>query len=114
MPNIQPFELYSDEYDAWFDDNPAVYRAELATVRQLLPASGEGVEIGVGSGKFAGPLGIRLGVEPSPVMAAKAQALGITVIPGVAEALPLNDTAFDYALMVTAIKETEPHSRMRP
>ncbi len=104
MPRIDAFESHSDAYDDWFDKNSAAYAAELKAVRELLPAPpARGMEVGVGSGKFAAPLGIALGVEPSPQMAAKAQALGIEVHPGVAEALPFSAEQFDFVLMVTTI-----------
>ena len=62
-----------------------------------------GMEVGIGSGKFAAPLGIRIGVEPAQAMADKARGLGLTVYPGVAEALPFCDARFDWVLMVTTI-----------
>ncbi len=103
MPKTEPFDKHLDLYEEWFVQNRYVYESELAAIRALLPVEGEGVEIGVGSGLFAAPLGIGTGVEPSEVMAAKARERGIRVIPGVAEDLPLEDTSFDYALMVTTI-----------
>lgn len=73
--------------------NAEAYRAELELIRGLLPAypRAKGLEVGVGSGKFAAPLGIRTGVEPSAQMAAKAEQLGIRVVLGVAENLPFPD-----------------------
>jgi hypothetical protein len=56
-----------------------------------LPKSGTGVEIGVGTGRFAEPLGIRVGVEPSKAMRQVAQKRGIEVIDGVAQVLPFDD-----------------------
>ncbi|MEA1923582.1 MAG: class I SAM-dependent methyltransferase, partial [Pseudomonadota bacterium] len=104
MPKIKPFEKHSDAYDEWFKKNIDLYEAELAAVRQLIPPPGaEGVEVGVGSGKFAAPLGIKIGVEPSEKMAIKARMLGINVFPGVAEKLPFSDGRFDFVLMVTTI-----------
>ncbi len=103
MPKTEPFDKHLDLYEDWFVQNRYVYESELAAIRALLPVEGEGVEIGVGSGLFAAPLGIGTGVEPSEVMAAKARERGIRVIPGVAEDLPLEDASFDYALMVTTI-----------
>jgi SAM-dependent methyltransferase len=97
------FELYAQEYDDWFDRYEAVYRAELAAVKSLLPLTGRRVEIGVGTGRFAGPLGIRLGVEPALAMAARARARGIQVIRGVAQALPLAGASVDVVLMVTVL-----------
>jgi len=104
VPNIDAFENYSDAYDDWFDKNHEAYAAELEAVGQLL-SSGDtnGLEVGVGSGKFAVPLGIKIGVEPSAQMAAKAKKLGIEVHPGVAESLPFFADQFDFVLMVTTI-----------
>lgn len=104
MAKIEPFEKYSDDYDKWFDNHLDFYEAELEAVRQLMPPAGaEGVEVGVGSGKFAGPLGIKIGVEPSEKMASKAKLKGIDVTSGIAEQLPFCDGMFDFVLMVTTI-----------
>ena len=104
MPRIDAFENHSDAYDDWFDKNQDAYEVELKAVRELLPAGdANGLEVGVGSGKFAVPLGIKIGVEPSSQMAAKAKKLGIEVHTGVAEALPFSANQFDFVLMVTTI-----------
>jgi len=105
MPKIEPFEKYSDEYDKWFDDHIDLYEAELEAIRQLIPPQGaeEGMEVGIGSGKFAVPLGIKVGVEPSEKMATKARLQGIDVHSGIAEELPFSDGLFDFVLMVTTI-----------
>jgi SAM-dependent methyltransferase len=100
---IESFEQYPSEYDVWFERNPAAYKAELRAIRAALPASGSGLEIGVGTGRFAAPLGIRAGIDPSPAMAAIARARGIEVTIGKAELLPFAAEEFDYALMVTTI-----------
>lgn len=68
-----------------------------------MPQSGDSVEVGVGTGRFAAPLGVKLGIEPSPRMAQMARHRGIEVINGAAEALPLKDTSFNCVLMVTTI-----------
>jgi ubiquinone/menaquinone biosynthesis C-methylase UbiE len=57
----------------------------------------------VGTGKFALPLGIRIGVDPSEKMAEKARLKGISVYSGVAEELPFSEEMFDFVLMVTTI-----------
>ncbi len=104
MPKIGPFEEHSDEYDQWFASNHDLYEAELKAIRQLLPPPGaDGLEVGVGSGMFAAPLGVKTGVEPSERMSAKARKKGITVYPGTAENLPFADDRFDFVLMVTTI-----------
>lgn len=103
MGKIEPFENYTGEYEDWFERNKFVYLSELEAIRSQVPKSGYGLEIGVGSGRFAAPLGIKLGIEPSKKMREIAKERGIEVIAGVAEALPFPDTQFDFALMVTTI-----------
>jgi SAM-dependent methyltransferase len=103
MARTGPFDKHAKEYEEWFSRNPYVYRSELKAVDHFIPPDGEGLEIGVGSGKFAEPLGIKFGVEPSGRMRRLAESRGIRVFDGVAENLPFPDARFDYALMVTAI-----------
>ena len=103
MPRTGPFESHVERYEAWFEKHPHVYAAELQAVRALVPRYGCGIEIGVGTGRFAAPLGCHLGVEPSVKMARIARRRGIHVAAGVAEDLPLHGDRFDYVLMVTTI-----------
>jgi len=103
MPKTGPFDNFTADYDAWFETNLAVYESELAAIRTLLSAGGVGIEIGVGTGRFAAPLGVRFGIEPSRTMAIIAQQRGIKVAMGVAEQLPLCGLQLDFALMVTTI-----------
>ncbi len=103
MPRIQPFEQHRDQYEAWFVENRLAYESEVQAIRALWPEDAHGVEIGVGSGLFAAPLGIKVGVEPSARMREKASERGITVLEGAAEVIPLDDWQFDAALMVTTI-----------
>ena len=103
MAKIEPFEIFPDRYEEWFEVNRYVYESELQAVRQLLPDGGKGIEVGVGSGRFATPLGIKLGIEPSAEMRKIAMSKGIGVMEGVAESLPLEDAQFDFVLMVTTI-----------
>lgn len=98
-----PFEAYHSRYEAWFRRHPAAYHAELLAVRARLPRHGLGVEIGVGTARFAAPLGISVGLDPSRAMLAYAVERGVSGIQGVAEALPFKDAVFDYGLVVTTI-----------
>jgi len=102
MAKTEPFDTYSDAYDDWFERHDAEYALELEAIRELQP-TGQGLEIGVGTGKFARPLGIQHGLDPSETMIRKAREVGIEVVEGVAEKLPYRDASFDYALMVTTI-----------
>ncbi|MDY0092943.1 MAG: class I SAM-dependent methyltransferase [Candidatus Vecturithrix sp.] len=100
---IEPFERYAEKYEEWFENNVFVYESELQAVRVLLPKKGIGMEIGIGTGRFAAPLGIKIGVEPANAMRTAAQERKLEVIDGVAEALPFPDEHFDFALMVTTL-----------
>jgi SAM-dependent methyltransferase len=98
------FEEYAGDYDRWFDEHNDEYQKELSRIRQVLPSpDSRSIEIGVGSGRFAVPLGIRIGIEPSRALCRMAQARGIEVIRGRAEALPLGDGCCSLALFVTVI-----------
>jgi SAM-dependent methyltransferase len=103
MVKTAAFEDHLDRYEAWFEKHAFVYHAELRAIKSFLPPDGKTLEIGVGSGLFAAPLGIRHGIEPSRAMMAKARERGINVTYGVAEALPFSDAEFDVALMVTTV-----------
>jgi len=103
MNRTNPFDDKTTEYEEWFDNNPWVYRAELQAVKSLLPPEGCGIEIGVGTGRFASRLGITIGVEPSNRMRTIARNRGVQVLAGVAENLPIINGAFDYVLLVTTI-----------
>ena len=98
-----PFSEHSSRYEAWFSDHPNVYRAELRAVRELMGPVGRSVEIGVGTGRFAVPLGVTWGVDPALPMLRTAREKGVEAVLGVGEALPFPDSAFDLALMVTTV-----------
>lgn len=100
---IEQYEKHAADYDNWFSKNRFAYESELRAVKLLLPEGDIGVEIGVGTGRFASELGVPLGVEPSKSMRRLAREKGIGVICGKAEALPIRDGRLDYALMVTVI-----------
>lgn len=103
MPRTAPFEIHHECYEAWFPRHEAAYTSELLALRPFVPWEGRGLEIGVGSGRFAAPLGVQTGLDPSPAMLAHAAARGIDVVQGVAEALPFADGSFDHALVVTTL-----------
>jgi SAM-dependent methyltransferase len=103
MPGVAPFETHHERYEAWFAKHRAAYLSELLAVRAFVPWEGRGLEIGVGSGRFAAPLGVQVGLDPSPAMLAHAAARGIETVKGVAEDLPFADASFDHVLIVTTI-----------
>lgn len=98
------FDKNVADYDAWHDAHPEVYASELRAIRahfERLPENIHGIEVGLGTGRFSVPLGIREGVEPSTPMAAKAVSRGVEVIDARAEKLPYGDMQFDFVLFVT-------------
>lgn len=103
MAKTKPFEENRELYEEWFIRNDAVYKSELKAIRHFIPEQGKGIEIGIGSGLFAKPLGIKDGIEPSEKMRELAIKRGLNVINGVAEKLPFKDNEYDFALMVTTI-----------
>ena len=103
MAKTKPFDKYTAQYEQWFELNKYAYESEILAIKALLPATGEGLEIGVGSGLFAKPFGIKYGIDPSEKMREMARKRGIDAIDGTAESLPYDDSRFDFALMVTTI-----------
>jgi SAM-dependent methyltransferase len=103
MAKTRAFDENARAYDDWFEAHESLYASELEAIRSLLPKTVRGIEIGVGTGRFAEPLGIKVGIEPSPAMRALARERGIDAIDGVAEELPIESETFDYVLFVTTV-----------
>jgi len=97
------FDQHAIRYEAWFEKHQNAYQAEVRALTQLMPATAVAVEIGVGTGRFAVPLGIRLGVDPSSAMLLRARERGVEAVLGVGEHLPFADSSFDLVLMVTTV-----------
>ncbi|OHB36739.1 MAG: methyltransferase type 11 [Planctomycetes bacterium RIFCSPLOWO2_12_FULL_39_13] len=97
------FEEAAIEYDEWFETHEWVYKSEVEAIKNLIPETGEGIEIGVGTGRFSVPFGIKVGVEPAKAMAEIARKRGIHVYEAKAENLPFHANSFDFALMVTTL-----------
>jgi ubiquinone/menaquinone biosynthesis C-methylase UbiE len=101
--NIRVFEKHALEYDQWFETHTYAYESEARAVRSLVPRGGKGLEVGVGTGRFASQVGITDGVEPAHTMASIARQRGIQVYEAAAEVLPFADELFDSLLMVTTL-----------
>jgi SAM-dependent methyltransferase len=100
---IAYYDSQAAEYDGWFDKHPEAFESELRAIRQVLTARGRGLEIGVGTGRFAAALGITTGIDPSTGMGAFAGARGVDFVCGIAENLPFGNGRFDFALMATVL-----------
>ena len=102
IKGLKAFEKYTERYEEWFDDNKFAYLSELEGVKGLLP-EGTGIEIGVGTGRFAKPLEIKFGIDPSLSMLKVARKKAIKVIGGTGEYLPFTNNSFDFALITTTL-----------
>jgi len=103
MTKIEPFEKYTERYEYWFEKNKYAYQSEIKAIKEILPDFKKGIEIGVGSGRFAKPLGIKFGIDPSNKMRNIAKSRGIAVFKGTAEDLPFDNNSYDLVLMVTTL-----------
>ncbi|MFA3781658.1 class I SAM-dependent methyltransferase [Melioribacteraceae bacterium 4301-Me] len=103
MARTEPFDKYLNEYEQWFKEYSFVYQSEIEALRHFIPVGKRGIEIGIGTGRFAIPFNIREGVEPSKEMRNFSLRLGLTVYDAIAENLPLSNESYDFVLMVTTI-----------
>lgn len=97
------FAQEAQRYDDWYDspEGGPLYRAELETLEPMVGGSpGPGIEIGVGSGRFAGPLGVKYGVDPVIEPLRIARTRGVQSVVGLGEDLPFSHGAFDMTLFV--------------
>ncbi len=100
------FDRHCGKYDAWYDRNRFAYLSELKVIKTVLPKKGTGLEIGVGTGRFAASLGIRFGIDPSESMLQIAAQRGVRVRRGYGEKLPFADSCFDYIAIIITLAFT--------
>jgi len=103
MPIVTVFGEHAQEYDQWFDRHEPVYQAEIAALGKFVPGKGLSLEVGIGTGRFAVPLRIRFGIDPSRGMLAVARQRGLQVCQAIGEKLPFRNGQFDVVLLVTVI-----------
>ncbi|MGA2917474.1 class I SAM-dependent methyltransferase [Methanoregula sp.] len=103
IPSRRIFEDHAVDYDRWFDEHRDAYEAEVRVLRDAVPGTGRGLDVGVGSGRFAVPLGICCGIDPSPGLGMMAKQRGIEMVVGEGEHLPYRAGSFDHVLIMTVI-----------
>jgi ubiquinone/menaquinone biosynthesis C-methylase UbiE len=96
------FDRKWSHYDTWFETNRLIYLSELDTLNKLMP-NGVALEIGVGTGRFASPLKVKFGIDPSIPMLKLAQQRGIKVVVGVGEQLPFKEASFEFILLIVTL-----------
>ena len=97
------FEHFAEKYDTWYDKNKELFAKEVKCLKDIIGEVGRGVEIGVGTGRFAAELGFFIGIDAAINVLKIAKKRGIEVIRGDATSLPLKDSAFDSALLVVTL-----------
>ena len=65
---VECFDKYATEYENWFEVNGVYYEEELQTLKDLIGNAQNGLEIGVGTGRFAVQPNIFVGIDPSRSM----------------------------------------------
>jgi SAM-dependent methyltransferase len=103
---FQAFDIYANQYDAWFDNEPGktIFAMEVNCLRPLFHKYGKpNLEIGVGSGRFAQALGVEYGVEPAPSMLQIAKGRGIRVVEAYGEKTPFPDRMFGSILIALTL-----------
>ncbi len=103
MTNHLAFDNHTEAYEQWHIEHPFEYQSELEALRQIIGEFKNGLEIGVGTGRFAGPLKIGTGIDPSPKMLNLASKRGVKVIEACAEDIPFEDEIFDLVVFVTTV-----------
>jgi hypothetical protein len=65
-PDGSPFDNLASAYDAWFEqEGKLIFTIEVEAFRKVLPLlSKPWLEVGVGSGRFAQALNIKMGIDP--------------------------------------------------
>ncbi len=101
MENV--FDQHYKKYDAWYDKNKFAYLSELEAIKKVLPKRGRGLEIGVGTGRFAAALGITTGIDLSKNMIRIARKRGVEVLLSFGENLPFKSCTFDYVAIIITI-----------
>jgi ubiquinone/menaquinone biosynthesis C-methylase UbiE len=100
--SAEVFDRNWQNYEDWFEGHKSIYSSELKALKKVIP-DGLGLEIGVGSGRFAQPLGAKIGIDPSRNMLKLAKKRSIQVILGIGENLPFKDLTFDFVLVIVTL-----------
>ena len=97
------FNKYYKKYDAWYDENRFAFLSEVEAIKKVIPQEGYGLEIGVGSGRFAEALGISVGIDPSDKMVELARKREVDARLECGEKISFNDLTFDYVAIIFAL-----------
>jgi len=97
------FDKHYKKYDAWYDKHKFAYLSELEALKKVIPKRAKGLEIGVGTGRFAHALGIQYGIDPSKKCLQIAKKRGVEIKLGRGEELPFATATFDYVAIIITL-----------
>jgi SAM-dependent methyltransferase len=96
------FDPLASVYDEWFEtDGKLIFATEVKAFQEILTSLPKPwVEIGVGSGRFAHALGIKVGIDPSAKLLEIARTREITTFLGKGEKQPFDTASFGTAFLI--------------
>lgn len=100
---VNIFDETCQEYDEWYESHQAIYQSQIKALKKIVP-SGQGLEIGVGTGRSASPLSVQFGLDPSFNMLKLAKQRNIKVVQGFGEDLPFKNETFNFVIIVYTIE----------
>lgn len=92
------FDRHARDFDRWFRKNRKIFISELDALRAAKPRRAV-LDLGVGSGAFAGELGATVGVDISRKMLELSAKRKIRVVQADAQAVPVRDRIFDTVVV---------------
>ncbi len=102
---MEIFDIYYRKYDDWYEKEfgKSAYELETNCLRKIIPHFNRGLEIGVGTGRFASRLNVKFGIDISFNMLKVSKERGLIVVKAKGEKLPFRDKFFDLVLIVVSI-----------
>ncbi|MDD5109450.1 MAG: class I SAM-dependent methyltransferase [Candidatus Omnitrophota bacterium] len=97
------FDKYYNKYEDWYDKHKFAFLSELEAIKKVFPSEAKGLEIGVGTGRFAAALGITIGIDVSGRMLDIAQERGVNVRMAFGEDIPFLNETFDFVAIIITL-----------
>jgi len=99
------FDALASAYDAWFEDEgKLIFAIEVKAFHKVLPLLPKPwLEVGVGSGRFAYALGIKMGIDPSSELLTMASKRGITGLLAKGEERSFNEETFGTVFLIVTL-----------
>ncbi len=102
-PRVEVFYLRAHQYDLWYEKHKYTYLSELKLFASLSSFPSPSLEVGVGTGRFASPLRIDFGLDPSLPMLLIAKEKGIKSVVGTGESLPFRSSSMASCLLAITL-----------